>query len=118
MIHSFIHNMDHIILSIDTTSREKIIVKLTIDGNEFIKEEEVVSRKNQAVLPMIIQLLKDHTIQLQDITAIEVNPGPGSFTGIRVGVAVANALSYILKIPVNGNLIENGTSLVEPVYAA
>ena len=110
--------MENITLSIDTTRREKIIVKLTIDGNEFIKEEEGASRKNQAVLPMIMQLLKDHTLELQNLTAIEVNPGPGSFTGIRVGVAIGNALSYILKIPINGHMIENGTSLIEPVYAA
>lgn len=37
------------------------------------------------------------------ITAIEVNTGPGSFTGTRVGVAVANALGFALDIPVNGS---------------
>ena len=39
---------------------------------------------------------------IKDITEIEVNLGPGSFTGLRVGGSVANALGWLLGIPVNG----------------
>ena len=65
-------------------------------------------------MPVIVSLLKEYTLSFQDINAIEVNPGPGSFTGVRVGVSVANALSYALDIPVNG---KKDMSFVEPVYA-
>ncbi|MFH1536127.1 MAG: hypothetical protein ABIC96_03620 [Patescibacteria group bacterium] len=37
---------------------------------------------------------------------IEVETGPGSFTGLRVGVSVANALGFALNIPVNGKKME------------
>jgi len=46
----------------------------------------------------------------QEIKEIKVNVGPGSFTGTRVGVAVANALGFALSIKVNGK------KMVKPVY--
>lgn len=109
--------MNQVIIHIDTTSREKTIIKLLIDEEEFIKEKEN-SRKNQTVLPLINDLLNEHRLSFNDLNEIEVNEGPGSFTGIRVGVSIANALSYVLHIPVNGKVSQNGSSPVEPVYAA
>ena len=49
----------------------------------------------------------------EDIDELEVNPGPGSFTGTRVGVAIANMLSYALDIKVNGSMTP-----VEPIYSS
>ena len=43
---------------------------------------------------------------METFDGIEVETGPGSFTGIRIGVAVANALAYSLGIPVNGRKME------------
>ena len=40
------------------------------------------------------------------VDEIEVDRGPGSYTGIRVGVSVANALGFALNIPVNGKKME------------
>ena len=57
-------------------------------------------------------MLDDKGVGLNDISAIEVVPGPGSFTSSRIGVAVANALAFGLNIPVNGHLHE----FVKPVY--
>lgn len=54
------------------------------------------------ILPAIEGVLKNHKIELKDITAIAVNQGPGSFTGVRVGIAVANTLAWSLDIPVVG----------------
>lgn len=50
----------------------------------------------EVVLEKVDALLKKHRIKICEITAIQVNPGPGSFTGTRVGVAVANALRWSL----------------------
>jgi tRNA threonylcarbamoyladenosine biosynthesis protein TsaB len=50
---------------------------------------------------------------MDQIKEIEVNLGPGSFTGLRVGVSVANALAWTLKVPVNGKKIGE---LVKPKY--
>ncbi|KPJ70104.1 hypothetical protein AMJ51_02590, partial [Microgenomates bacterium DG_75] len=62
---------------------------------------------------LIDQVLKEEKKSLKSLTEIEVNLGPGSFTGLRVGVSVANALAWALKIPINGKKVGQ---LVEPKY--
>lgn len=102
---------------IDTSSNKEVIVSLKIGENEYQVKQELTTRKAQIILPIIVQLLKDNNLDLKDIDAIELHPGPGSFTGVRVGVSVANALSYALGIPVNGKVFEKDGELVEPVYS-
>lgn len=87
-------------LVLDTADNKKISVGLKINGKEHIKTQRIKSNKTQIVLPMIDKLLKEQGVTSKDITLIEVNTGSGSFTGIRVGMAIANALSFALKIPV------------------
>ncbi|MBQ9060969.1 MAG: tRNA (adenosine(37)-N6)-threonylcarbamoyltransferase complex dimerization subunit type 1 TsaB [Firmicutes bacterium] len=53
----------------------------------------------QNLTPQIDQILKDNQLQIGDIDLIAVSHGPGSFTGIRIGVATARALGQILGIP-------------------
>lgn len=105
-------------IHIDTTSNKEIIVSLKSNQQEFTIKRELVTHKAQIVLPTILQLLSEHSLSLGEITAITVNAGPGSFTGVRVGVAVANSLAYALNIPVNGRMFTENTSLVEPTYTA
>jgi tRNA threonylcarbamoyladenosine biosynthesis protein TsaB len=57
------------------------------------------------VLPLAQELLQENHLQLEDLTDIKVNVGPGSFTGLRVGVAIANTLGYVLQVPVNGKKV-------------
>ena len=45
-------------------------------------------------------LLKEHAKQLHDITGIVCFQGPGSFTGLRIGLSVANALAVALDVPI------------------
>lgn len=103
-------------LYIDTTSNTEIIVSLTINGEKDEVKRGLEQRKAQVLLPIIEELLKKHRLKLQDLDEIEVNHGPGSFTGVRVGVSVANALSYALGIPVNGINVAESEKIVEPVY--
>ena len=56
---------------------------------------------SRQLLPQIQKLLKDNNVHLSALSAIKVNTGPGSFTGLRIGVASANALAFALKIPTN-----------------
>ena len=58
-------------------------------------------------------MLERNKLKIQISKKSEVNRGPGSFTGLRVGVAIANALGFLLKIPVNGKRVGE---LEEPVY--
>ena len=57
---------------------------------------------SQTLMPMIESLLKYSNVSLDDIDLIAVNKGPGSFTGVRIGVAAAKGLADVKKIPVYG----------------
>lgn len=105
-------NMEEKVLFIDTSSNKEITIGLEINGNDDRITNVLESHRDQVVLPLILELLNKHGCSLSDLTGIRVVVGPGSFTGLRVGVAVANALSYALKIPVNGSM-----SPVEPTYS-
>lgn len=94
-----------VVLCIDTSNNKEIVVGLKIDGKEDLRKQIPNHRKGQIVLPMIQTALEDHKLQLKDLTAIEVNPGPGSFTGLRVGITIANTLAQLLQIPINGNRV-------------
>lgn len=87
-------------LYIDTSDREKIILK--IDEKKF--ETSSKNKNSQKLLPFIDKTLKKNNLSINDIAEIKVNTGPGSFTGLRVGVAIANAIRFALGIPINGKL--------------
>lgn len=99
-------------LFLDTADNKKTIVGLIIDGKKDIQIENVKCNKTQVVLPMVDKLLKKHSLKPKDISGIQINAGPGSFTGLRVGLAIANALSFELKIPINGKSGE----IILPIY--
>lgn len=104
---------DKVILFIDTSNNKEIVVGLKLNDKEDLRRVVPNHRKGQVVLPMIEAVLKDHHLTLKDITAIEVNPGPGSFTGLRVGITIANTLAQLLDVPING---KHGKH-VEAVYS-
>jgi len=98
-------------LFIDTSDNTKTVVGLDDDR----LEKPTGADKSQQVLGLINQILGKKT--LKDITEIKVETGAGlpagrqgSFTGLRVGVAVANGLAWTLKVPVNGQ------KMVKPKY--
>lgn len=94
------------ILHIDTKDQRIIKVSLKKGGKvmESLTKENVYG--SQVLLSLIDEILKKNQLDFKDIKGIEVETGPGSFTGLRVGVSVANALGYSLKLPVNGKKIE------------
>lgn len=92
-------------LLMDTSTANKISVSLQTSQKKYYLESEQ-KFGSQALLGLIQDILNDANLELKDLTEIRVNIGPGSFTGLRVGVSVANALGYGLGIPVNGKQIE------------
>lgn len=101
------------IIRIDTSNNKKIVIAL--NNNGIVKElgSESILLKSEAALPLIDKLLKENKLNLDELDGIEVDTGPGSYTGLRVGVAIANTLGNFLKIPINGKKIGE---LAEPVY--
>jgi tRNA threonylcarbamoyladenosine biosynthesis protein TsaB len=101
------------ILTIDTSNNKKISVSLETDGKKTEISEDSTVLRSEAALPVIEKLLRKSNLKINQINEIKVNKGPGSYTGLRVGIAIANALGFLLKIPVNGKKIGE---LEEPVY--
>jgi len=90
-------------IRINTAEQGKVEVEV-FDNFLKIKDHLSIDHKpgSQTLLVAIAKILKRHNKTLLDIKSVEVNTGPGSFTGTRVGVSVANALGFALNIPVNG----------------
>lgn len=98
------------ILCIDTKDQKVIKVEIRNKGKVISEMSQENEYGSQVLLPLVLKLLRTTNYELKTLQAIEVETGPGSFTGIRVGVSVANALGFALKIPVNGKKIETNLS--------
>jgi tRNA threonylcarbamoyladenosine biosynthesis protein TsaB len=87
------------ILLIDT-SADKCTVGLVRDG-ELVQALQHDEQQSQAAVinPLIEQLCKETNIQLADLNAIAVCSGPGSYTGLRIGLAAAKGIAYALSKP-------------------
>lgn len=53
---------------------------------------------SEKLMPMVIRVLEDAKLQVEDIDYIAVSKGPGSYTGLRIGAAIAKGLSYAKNI--------------------
>lgn len=94
------------ILYINTQDQKRVTVSLKDKdriARSFTEENEYGS---QVLLSLIMELLESENCKMEDLVKIEVETGPGSFTGVRVGISVANALGFSLGIPVNNKKIE------------
>jgi tRNA threonylcarbamoyladenosine biosynthesis protein TsaB len=88
-----------IILAIDT-STDACSVALMIDDNRVVESSIIAPREHtQRILPMVADLLKEQDVKLKDVDAIGFGCGPGSFTGLRICISVAQGLGYGADIP-------------------
>ena len=82
------------------TATENAIVNLVVDGKLVDSRENADTRDHGKFLHLAIEdLLREHGIQTRELQAIGVTQGPGSYTGIRVGLASASGLAFALRIP-------------------
>ncbi|MDD5693195.1 MAG: tRNA (adenosine(37)-N6)-threonylcarbamoyltransferase complex dimerization subunit type 1 TsaB [Patescibacteria group bacterium] len=90
------------ILVIDTADNEKAFLGLWV--SEWLKKEEWSSGRNLSadILIKLEELYDKSGKTFKETTGIIVNSGPGSFTGLRIGISVANTIAYSLNIPVVG----------------
>ncbi len=79
------------ILAIDTSS-EYLSLALQCDATQVFTLEKVGNKQSNHIIPSINELLVSKKISVNDIDIIAYNQGPGSFTGLRIGLSVALGL--------------------------
>lgn len=90
------------ILAIDTSTN---VLGVGIASNEKIIGEYITNIKRNhstRVLPAIDFLLKDCGMDIKEINKIIVANGPGSYTGLRIGLTIGKTLAWTLNIPIVG----------------
>ena len=75
-----------------------------IEDNKLICEYTINTKKthSQKLMPMIENMLKLSDLDIKEIDAIAICVGPGSFTGLRIGMATAKAMAHVNNIPLIG----------------
>lgn len=88
-----------IILNIET-STEVCSVTIAKNGELLYKKETLEGLSHSELLTVFIEeLFIESKIRLNQLDAVAVSKGPGSYTGLRIGVSVAKGLCYGLEIP-------------------
>jgi tRNA A37 threonylcarbamoyladenosine modification protein TsaB len=111
-------------LLIDTTDQQKLRLEIADDNGRRLAKTAVPAFRKQGekLLPSLERLLKKKGWQLEAIKAISVVNGQGSFSSLRIGIATANALAFVLGVSVvddQGRCLKSqGLSVVEPSYTA
>ena len=75
-----------------------------IKDNRLVGEYYICDKltHSQTIMPMLEEMKALLNIQLEEIDAVAVTSGPGSFTGLRIGVTAAKALALALNVPIVG----------------
>lgn len=88
-----------ILLAIETSGPLCSIALSGADGQVFLLEEIGDRIHGERIILLIQQILKEAKISASDLAAVAVSAGPGSFTGLRIGLSTAKGLCYALGIP-------------------
>ena len=89
------------ILAIDTAT-EACSVALWNDGTVNAHFELCPREHTQRILPMVQDILTTSGTSLTDINALAYGRGPGSFTGVRIGIGIAQGLALGAELPMIG----------------
>ena len=90
------------LLAIDTATHR---ASIALHDGTFLKGEstwESANRHTVTLVPRINQILTSSDVTPDDLTAVAICIGPGSYTGVRIGVSVAKGLASAQKLPMIG----------------
>ncbi len=90
------------ILAIDSTLRRCSVALWQSQSVIAEAEETTPNRQAARLIPLIEQMLDKNKVNYSDISAIACTIGPGSFTGIRIGLATAKAIALAANLPLMG----------------
>jgi tRNA threonylcarbamoyladenosine biosynthesis protein TsaB len=101
-----------LVLALDTATTITAVA-LHKDGKLLCEAGEVSRNHSRSLLSTVARLLEEHGETAGDLGAVAAGVGPGSFTGVRIGLALAKTLAFSLGIPLVGLstlrvLAENG----------
>ena len=87
------------VLAIDTSNKTLSVAIVKDEGT--IVEQTVPDTLQHSVklMPAIQEVLQESQVSMQELTGVIVAKGPGSYTGLRIGVTVAKTLAKTLRIP-------------------
>jgi len=90
------------IICLETATNICSVALCNSDGVISLKESSESKSHASMVTIFIKELLEEKGIRVNDLEAIAVSKGPGSYTGLRIGVSVAKGIAYAASIPVIG----------------
>jgi len=92
-----------VILVLDTATRTPVVALARPDGT-LVAERRWQShhRHGEELLQHLDEMLGEAGVSRQDLTGVVVGTGPGSFTGLRIGLATAKTIAYTLALPIVG----------------
>ena len=86
------------VLAVDTLGD---VLSASIFHNERIFNQSIASKKHaNAITELVASLCENAKITPKDLTLLVVNIGPGSFTGLRIGIGTIQAMAHALNIPI------------------
>ena len=87
------------ILALETTDK---VASVALLGDAGCRQKQIESplRHEETVMPAVDELLAEAGLTPADLTALAVDVGPGSFTGVRIGVCHGNAMALALGLPI------------------
>jgi tRNA threonylcarbamoyl adenosine modification protein YeaZ len=90
-----------LILAVDTSTRSSIVV-IGVAAPIAVNRRDVQHRHGSHVLEQIDEVMVSSGVSLDDVEGLAVGTGPGSFTGLRVGLATVKTIAYARGLPVVG----------------
>ena len=92
------------ILGIDTSGKVAAAALYDSESRCLLAQQTVYTKRthSQVILPLAERLLADTGLNWQDVDGFAAAKGPGSYTGLRIGIAAVKAMSYALQIPCVG----------------
>ena len=109
-------------------------IGLKVDNNFFVKQLQTNIRKNDLLVNSVFKLIGEKKVKIDRNFSILVNVGPGSFSGIRISIAVAKGIKIVtgadfygykgndlgdfnlknIELLIKKNLLQN--KLIKPIY--
>ena len=82
------------ILALDSTAKTSTVAVLENDTLLGLFSANIKNTHSETLLPMVKSLLESLRLTNEDIDAYAVSEGPGSFTGVRIGVSTIKGLAF------------------------